>query len=92
VGVECGSLRRPRSGSLHPDGFLSRGLRTQNHPIGGLGARPTLTKHLAIIDWHSGGLQIIDTSDPTNPVQAGFCVSDPSASVANEDPGHSQQE
>jgi hypothetical protein len=51
---------------------------------------PTLTKHLAIIDWHSGGLQIIDTSDPTNPVQAGFYVPDPPASVANEDPGLSQ--
>lgn len=51
---------------------------------------PTLTKHLAIIDWHAGGLQIIDTSDPTNPVQAGFYVPDPPASVANEDPGLSQ--
>ncbi len=51
---------------------------------------PTLTKHLAIIDWHSGGLQIINTSDPTNPVQAGFFVPDPPASVANEDPGLSQ--
>jgi hypothetical protein len=51
---------------------------------------PTLTKHLAIIDWHSGGLQIIDTGDPTDPAQAGFFVPDPQASVANEDPGLSQ--
>ncbi len=51
---------------------------------------PTLTQHLAIIDWHSGGLQIIDTSDPTHPVQAGFFVPDPPASVANEDPALSQ--
>jgi hypothetical protein len=51
---------------------------------------PTLTQNLAIIDWHSGGLQIIDTSDPTNPVQAGFFVPDPPASVANEDPALSQ--
>jgi hypothetical protein len=35
-------------------------------------------------------LQIIDTSDPTNPVQAGFYVPDPAPSVANEDPGLSQ--
>jgi hypothetical protein len=51
---------------------------------------PTLTQNLAIIDWHSGGLQIIDTSDPTHPVQAGFFVPDPPASVANEDPALSQ--
>ena len=55
---------------------------------------PTLTQNLAIIDWHSGGLQIIDTSDPTHPVQAGFFVpSIPAtapASVANEDPALSQ--
>lgn len=51
---------------------------------------PTLTKNLAIIDWHSGGLQIIDTSDPTHPVQAGFFVPEPPASVANEDPALSQ--
>src|SRR5229473_1551553 len=55
---------------------------------------PTLTQNLAIIDWHSGGLQIIDTSDPTHPVQAGFFVpSIPAtapASIANEDPALSQ--
>jgi hypothetical protein len=51
---------------------------------------PTVTQHLAIIDWHSGGLQIIDTSDATHPVQAGFFVPDPPASVANEDPALSQ--
>jgi hypothetical protein len=51
---------------------------------------PTLTQNLALIDWHSGGLQIIDTSNPTNPVQAGFYVPDPPAAVANEDPGLSQ--
>ena len=51
---------------------------------------PTLTQHLAIVDWHSGGLQIIDTSDPTKPVQAGFFIPDPPASVANEDPALSQ--
>ena len=35
-------------------------------------------------------MRIIDTSDPTHPVQAGFFVPDPPASVANEDPGLSQ--
>ena len=54
---------------------------------------PTLTQNLAIIDWHSGGLQIIDTSDPTHPVQAGFFVPGILATptlVANEDPALSQ--
>ena len=55
---------------------------------------PTLTQNLAIIDWHSGGLQIIDTSDQTHPVQAGFFVpaipATAPASVANEDPALSQ--
>jgi len=51
---------------------------------------PTVTQNLAIIDWHSGGLQIVDTSDPTHPVQAGFFVPDPPAAIANEDPALSQ--
>jgi hypothetical protein len=55
---------------------------------------PTLTQNLAIIDWHSGGLQIIDTSNQTNPVRAGFFVpaipATAPASVANEDPALSQ--
>ncbi len=55
---------------------------------------PQLTQNLALIDWHSGGLQIIDTSDPTHPVRAGFFVpSIPAtapASIANEDPALSQ--
>src|SRR5262249_57200325 len=33
---------------------------------------PTVLPNLALIDWHSGGLQAIDLADPANPTQAGF--------------------
>jgi hypothetical protein len=47
---------------------------------------PTLTRDLAFIDWHSGGLQAIDIANPAAPSQAGWFSSTPLASVANEDP------
>jgi hypothetical protein len=47
---------------------------------------PTLTHDLAIDAWHSGGLQIIDVSDPGAPAQAGWYSPNPLASVAVEDP------
>src|SRR5713226_7186513 len=33
---------------------------------------PTVFQNLAFIDWHSGGVQAIDISDPAHPSQAGF--------------------
>lgn len=45
---------------------------------------------LALVDWHSGGLQISDISDPSNPVQAGFFAPTPLASVTTEDPALSR--
>ena len=51
---------------------------------------PTVLPNLAIIDWHSGGVQAIDISDPTNPVQGGFFRPTPLPVVATEDPGLSQ--
>ncbi|MBW3662459.1 MAG: hypothetical protein KY469_05100 [Actinobacteria bacterium] len=47
---------------------------------------PTITDELAFITWHSGGLQAIDISDPTNPTQAGYYYPDPLAYVVTEDP------
>jgi hypothetical protein len=40
---------------------------------------------LAIVAWHSGGLQVSDISNPVNPVQSGFFAPTPLASVATED-------
>jgi hypothetical protein len=51
---------------------------------------PTVLRNLAIIDWHSGGVQAIDISDPTNPTQGGFFRPTPIPVVATEDPGLSQ--
>lgn len=46
---------------------------------------PTVTPHLAIVAWHSAGLQVSDLSNPTHPVQAGFFSPTPLDSVATED-------
>jgi len=51
---------------------------------------PTVLPNLALIDWHSGGLQAIDISDATNPTTAGEFRPTPIPMVANEDPGLSQ--
>jgi len=51
---------------------------------------PTVLRNLAFIDWHSGGVQAIDISDPANPTQAGFFKPTPIPVVANEDPALSQ--
>jgi hypothetical protein len=47
---------------------------------------PTVVRDLAIVAWHSGGLQISDISDPAHPAQAGFYVPTPVGTVATEDP------
>ena len=47
---------------------------------------PTVLPDLAFVDWHSGGVQAIDISDPANPQQAGWFSPTPLPSVATEDP------
>jgi hypothetical protein len=47
---------------------------------------PTLTRNLALIAWHSGGLQAIDIEDPAVMQQTGWISPTPLAEVANEDP------
>jgi hypothetical protein len=47
---------------------------------------PTVLRDLAIIDWHSGGVQAIDISDATHPKQAGFFMPQPIPVVGTEDP------
>ena len=51
---------------------------------------PTVLPDLAIVDWHSGGVQVSDISNPANPVQAGVFSPDPLSSVATEDPALSR--
>jgi len=47
---------------------------------------PTLTPNLAVISWHSGGLQVIDISNPTKPVQSAEFVPTPVVPVVQDDP------
>lgn len=47
---------------------------------------PTLTRKLALVTWHSGGLQAIDIASPARPRQNGWFSPSPLVTVANEDP------
>lgn len=47
---------------------------------------PTVTEHLALITWHSAGLQVVDTSDPADPRQLAAFVPEPLHEVGLEDP------
>ncbi len=47
---------------------------------------PTLTENLAFISWHSGGLQVVDISDPRKPKQAAEFVPEPIPFALQEDP------
>jgi hypothetical protein len=53
---------------------------------------PTLTRSLAILTWHSAGLQAIDLADPANPKPAAEYVPEPLPSVQLEDPALSSGE
>lgn len=47
---------------------------------------PTLTPNLAIISWHSGGLQVIDISNPAKPVESTEFVPTPVVPIVQDDP------
>ena len=47
---------------------------------------PTLTKNLAFITWHSGGLQAVSIENPLQPVQVTEFVPEPLPAVGTEDP------
>jgi hypothetical protein len=47
---------------------------------------PTLTKNLAFITWHSGGLQVISLESPLQPRQVAQFLPEPLPSVGTEDP------
>ena len=51
---------------------------------------PTVLRHVAFIDWHSGGLQAIDIADAKHPTQAGWFSPEPLDQVATEDPALSR--
>jgi len=47
---------------------------------------PTVMPQLALLTWHSGGLQAIDITNPRAPRQGGWFSPQPLSSVATEDP------
>ena len=47
---------------------------------------PTLTEHLALLTWHSQGLQVIDTTDPARPAGTAEYRPEPLPVVQTEDP------
>lgn len=59
----------------------------QRDNFGSWGAHnPTLTRHLALISWHSAGLQAISLADPRNPSRTGEFSPRPVPFVFTEDP------
>ena len=57
------------------------------HPTTSFAAHnPTLTKNIAFITWHSGGLQAVDISNPKKPKQIAEFVADPVIPILQEDP------
>ena len=57
------------------------------HPTTSFAAHnPTLTKSIAFITWHSGGLQAVDISDPTKPTQLTEFLATPVVPILQEDP------
>jgi hypothetical protein len=57
------------------------------HPTTSFAAHnPTLTKNIAFITWHSGGLQAVDISDPAKPTQLTEFVATPVIPILQEDP------
>jgi hypothetical protein len=51
---------------------------------------PTLTRNLALVTWHSAGLQMVDLEDPARPRPAAEFLPEPLAAVDTEDPALSQ--
>jgi hypothetical protein len=47
---------------------------------------PTLTKSIAFISWHAGGLQAVDVTNPKKPTQLADFIPEPLPYVVTEDP------
>lgn len=73
----------PFCGSPADDPATEQGTTFTSH-------NPTLTRNLAFVSWHSGGLQAIDIANPARPRQAGWFSPAPLAEVATEDPAIGQ--
>jgi hypothetical protein len=86
--VGVGQPRRPRvlAEYLIPENSCPAPTPADQERASYASHNPTLTRNLALVTWHSGGIQAIDIRDPRRPRQAGSFSPVPLASVANEDP------
>jgi hypothetical protein len=89
--IDVASPRRPRIVSEYKIFQNTEAFRPQVDPAtqqftSYASHNPTLTRKLALIAWHSGGLQAIDLANPRRPAQAGWFSPEPLAAVATEDP------
>lgn len=90
--VDISDESRPRVVSeykLDPYNFLEQcGAFTADHyRLTSFAAHnPTVTKNLAFITWHSGGLQAVSIADPLQPRQVAQFLPEPLPSVQTEDP------
>jgi hypothetical protein len=74
-----GEYRLPQNSCPAPDQATQERGSYSSH-------NPTLTRNLALVTWHSGGLQAIDIEDPGQMQQAGWFSPTPLPTVANDDP------
>jgi len=90
--IDISDESRPRVVSeykLDPYNFLEQcGAFTADHyRLTSFAAHnPTLTKNLAFITWHSGGLQAVSIADPLQPGQVAQFLPEPLPVVQTEDP------
>jgi hypothetical protein len=90
--IDISDESRPRVVSeykLDPYNFLEQcGAFTADHyRLTSFAAHnPTVTKNLAFITWHSGGLQAVSIADPLQPGQVAQFLPGPLPSVQTEDP------
>jgi hypothetical protein len=70
-------------GSSHDDPATEQFTSYSSH-------NPTVLRRLALVTWHSGGLQAIDIANPHRPRQNGWFSPTPLAAVATEDPALSR--
>ncbi|MFN2464106.1 MAG: LVIVD repeat-containing protein [Candidatus Dormibacteria bacterium] len=60
--------------------------QTQNNFSSYASHNPTVLPDVAILTWHSGGLQAVNLADPVHPTQAGFYLPTPETLSVTPDP------
>lgn len=87
-GIKVSDPSRPRvvSEYLLPENACPAESQAQQERGSYTAHNPTLSRKLALVSWHSGGLQAIDIASPVHLRQRGWFSPTPLLAVANEDP------